>query len=108
MSDKQVGLAAYNRRRLAFQTTVDTVRGYVVGMDDFHWLVAVPQIGNGREAHLVLVHKTCPLVDFSEVFLEMETEDNKTFIRRVGMPFWEWCGRTYRGLSDTNDEETEQ
>ncbi len=108
MSDKQIGRAAYDRRKMSFQTTVETVRGYVVGADDFHWLVAVPQIGNGRESHLTLVHKTCPLVDFMEVFLEMETEESRTFIQKVGTPFWEYCGRAYRGLSATNDEEPEQ
>lgn len=108
MSDKQIGRSAYERRKLAFQTSVETIRGYVVGADDFHWLVAVPQIGNGREAHLVLVHKTCPVVDFLEIFLEMETKESKTFIRGVGMAFWENCGKTYRGHSAPNDEEPDQ
>jgi len=108
MSDKQVGRAAYERRKMAFQTVVETIRGYVVGVDDFHWLVAVPQIGNGREAHLVLVHKTCPVVDFTEVFLEMEPVDSKTFIQKVGTAFWDLCGRAYLGLSATNDEEPVQ
>lgn len=110
MSNKQVGRAAYERRKISFRIFGDRppIRGYVVGSDDFHWFVGVPTDRTNDDPYVALVHKTCPLVVFTNTHLEQEDEESKTFIQKAGQPFWEYCGKTYRGLSAPNDEEPAQ
>lgn len=96
MSDRQVGRAAVEQRKLRFHGTSAhlTRDGYLVGMDDFHWLIAVPDMASG---YLTLVHKTCPLVDFLPVFLDDEEKDVQVWVEQVGKGFWEHCKTAYLG-----------
>lgn len=91
MSDKQMARAAVQGQCLVFRTGVEMpVKGYVVGMDDFHWLIATPS--NPREPVMTtLVHKSCPLVSFTPVHLEDEDEDDRRIIQETGLAFWSFC-----------------
>lgn len=96
MSDRQMGRAAVEQKKLRFHGIAPhlTRDGYLVGMDDFHWLAAVPDMGG---SFVTLVHKACPLVDFLPVFLDDEEEDVQKWVEQVGRGFWEHCKKTYLG-----------
>lgn len=97
MSTKQVARAAHAGIKIAFHTGVMDFSGYVVGSDDFHWLVASAHPTYG--VYTALVHKTCPVVVFTSDLLENEPENDREAIESIGSGFWEWCGKTYLGLS---------
>jgi hypothetical protein len=97
MSSKQIGRAAHAGIKIAFHTGVLDISGYVVGSDDFHWLVTSVHPTYG--VYTALVHKTCPVVVFTSDLLEHEPEDDRAAIEAIGAGFWEWCGKTYLGLS---------
>lgn len=97
MSDKQIGRAAFEGRKIAFHTGVFDLAGYVVGSDDFHWLVAA--IHRDRGVYTALVHKTCPVVVFTPDLLSEESEPNRKAVEAIGSAFWAWCGKTYVGPS---------
>lgn len=97
MSGKQIGRAAAEGQKLAFHTGVLDVAGYVVGSDDFHWLVAATHKEYG--VYTALVHKTCPVVVFTTSTLEEEPQMDRDVITGIGGPFWAWCERTYLGSS---------
>lgn len=96
-SDKQVGRAAVEGRKLAFHTDAFDLAGYVVGSDDFHWFVAA--IHRDRGVYTALVHKTCPVVVFTPDMLSEESEVNRKAVEAIGEPFWAVCGKTYVGPS---------
>lgn len=94
MSDKQIARAAVNGQLLEFTTGVlMPIMGYVVGMDDYHWLVAMPSDDgeHGLPVRTVLVHKSCPLVTFHEGYLVDETEGDRQTVRAIGRAFWDYC-----------------
>jgi hypothetical protein len=100
MSDKQVARAAVNGQMIVFRTGLFVpvegyiiVEGYVVGMDDYHWLVATPS-DDRLPVQTVLVHKTCPLVTFIDQHLADETEDDRKKIQTIGNAFWDYCVTT--------------
>ncbi len=97
MSSKQIGRAAHAGIKIAFHTGVYDISGYVVGADDFHWLVV--SIHREYGVYTALVHKTCPVVVFTADLLENETDGHRQAVEEIGSSFWEWCGRTYLGLS---------
>lgn len=103
MSDRQIGRAAAEGRRLTFRTVTGTIRGYVVGADDFSWLVAVILLDGSVRPNLV--HKACPLVEFEDVFLTTETEDDQKTIRDLGTAFWNHCNTKYLGKTATTSQE---
>lgn len=85
MSTKQISRAATDGRKLAFNTMSTSVVGYVVGMDDYHWLVM-----NLISDTLALVHKgSTPTVIFMEEMLAGEGDDLQERVREVGQPFWD-------------------
>jgi hypothetical protein len=86
MSAKQISRAAVDNRKLAFNLIAppSRVAGYVVGMDDYHWLVA-----QGNE-DLLLVHKgSAATVEFLSGFLSSEDTDFQEYTKRVGASFWD-------------------
>jgi hypothetical protein len=108
MSDKQMARAAVQGQRLIFRTGVEMpVEGYVVGMDDFHWLIATPS--NPREPVMtVLVHKSCPLVSFTPVHLEDEDEEDRRIIQETGLAFWSFCQSSGLARSFSTLQESQQ
>lgn len=92
MSDKQIARAAVEGQRLIFRTGAWTpVDGYVVGMDDYHWLIAAPGEESTDPVITTLIHKTCPLVSFTDTYLADEPEEDRIVIQQIGRPFWESC-----------------
>lgn len=109
MSDKQMARAAVEGRRLIFRTVAFTpLDGYLVGMDDFHWLIASPGELDHEPVFTTLVHKTCPLVSFTDTFLADEPEEERMEIQRIGRPFWEFCMTQGLTPSPTNHQETKK
>jgi hypothetical protein len=89
MSTKQVGRAAVDTRKLRFvmNVNIDPIVGYVVGMDDYHWLVAHQP--SSPPPSIALVHKgSTSYVDFTNTFLESEDDAFQSFARKVGESFW--------------------
>lgn len=104
MSDRQMAYAATHGRKVTCTPLIgEAVTGYLVGSDDFHWLVAVPS--HQDTVSTVLVHKSAPLVRLShEATLSDEPENVRTTIEQQGTPFWEYCHKTYFGKSDSRQE----
>lgn len=105
MSDKQIARAAVNGQRLIFRTGAWTpLDGYVVGMDDFHWLIASPGDLTGEPVTTTLIHKTCPLVSFTDTYLADEPEEDRTEIEKIGRPFWAYCENQNLARRTSNQE----
>lgn len=105
MSDKQIARAAVEGQRLIFRTTAWTpLDGYVVGMDDYHWLIASIGERDTDPVFTTLVHKTCPLVSFTDTYLADEPPEDRTVIRQIGRPFWESCMRLGLVPATSNQE----
>lgn len=74
--------------------TGDTLQGYLVGSDDFHWLLAhkdeyIPQV--------TLIHKgSTPRIDISpSPTLDSEDAKYQAFVRQIGAGFWSFCTDTF-------------
>lgn len=94
VSSKQIAHAAAGRRQVRFVTSIETVSGYVVGQDDYHWLVAT--ITQQSDVEVVLVHKgSAALVKFTDRTLSQEPQTAVDRIEKVGVAFWGWCKKTY-------------
>ncbi len=105
MSDKQIARAAVNGQMLMFRTGVLVpMEGYVVGMDDYHWFVAVPS-DNHEPFQTTLIHKSCPLVTFTHHYLVDEDEVNREKVREVGQAFWEYCVTSGLTRAVSNEQE---
>lgn len=105
MSDKQIARAAVEGRRLIFRTVAFTpLDGYVVGMDDYHWLIASIGEELTDPVFTTLVHKTCPLVSFTDTYLADEPDEDRTAIQQIGRPFWESCMRLGLAPATSNQE----
>lgn len=98
MSSKQMARAAVNGNRITvlFLSSDTSVSGYVVGMDDFHWMLAVPQ---QNEVETVLIHKGGPdLVRIDRVhLLSHESHWVADEVHRIGGPFFDFCERAFLG-----------
>jgi len=58
MSTRQLVYAATHGRKVTFQFGPDDdEQGYIVGMDDYHWMLAVPTWDTEHPVEVVLVHK---------------------------------------------------
>ena len=92
VSTKQIAWAAANGRLVDFQTTVGQQRGYVIGQDDFHWIIASPT----DDGHVVrLVHKgSAPVVTITSTTIEQEPEASKASITLAGGAFWAYCRKS--------------
>lgn len=105
MSDKQIARAAVEGRKIVFYSGVlMPVEGYVVGMDDYHWLIATPS-ERDLGVQTALVHKTCPLVSFTGEFLAGEIDEDREKIRSIGRTFWDFCISHHLTRSVPTDKE---
>lgn len=59
-SQKQIDKSVLEGRTVVFTTTVGLVVGYVIGADDYTWVVS------STDGFVHLIHKTCPLVTFGQ------------------------------------------
>jgi hypothetical protein len=100
MSSRQMARAATDGRRitLAWLDAKHEVNGYLVGMDDFHWLI----LADDLQTHLihksspdfVIIEKSCSLT--SESSLLQETVDE------MGRAFFNHCNRTFLGKTNSS------
>ena len=72
------------------------LEGYLVGMDDYHWLIAASK---GDDVETTLVHKSsADLVTISkESSLDSEPDTVKVAVEEIGRGFFAFCDRTYFG-----------
>lgn len=81
-SDKQVHRAVKEWQKIIFFPQMGpTVEGWVIGLDDYHWVVF------DTHGHTVLVHKSCPSLRITDVEPEALGEPKATKIREAGEPF---------------------
>lgn len=101
MSNKQVAYAATTGHKITFQLGHDKpdVCGYVVGMDDYHWLVVEPQ---GDLLNKVIVSKgnTVALRLSPAPTLADEDPAALVAITEIGRGFWLFCDKTYFGKTE--------
>lgn len=71
-SDKQVAWAVKDALAVAFHVFPGEppVFGWVMGMDDYHWVVCSPAASHGVGVEIVLVHRSCPEVRITSVGLD--------------------------------------
>lgn len=93
MSTKQMAYAARDGKRLTLNTSVGSVTGYLVGMDDYHWLIA--EVTETSEVCVSLVHKgLTPHARISRMpLLSDETPAIQAAVREAGGAFFSWCER---------------
>lgn len=97
MSTKQMARAAADERLvIVWFSDTETLRGFLVGMDDFHWLLAHVE---GRSVCTTLVHKTAPRIQIGRKTLddlgyEAHLVDE---IRSIGQSFFNYCRTTILG-----------
>lgn len=97
MSDRQLARAATSGRRLTFHFLGgEPLYGYLVGSDDFHWLVAHTE---NNQFQVTLVHKaSSPRIAISpHSTLANEDPDYQGFVKQIGEGFWRFCDETYFG-----------
>lgn len=109
MSNKQIAKAATHGRLVTFQflstNPAHEVTGYVVGMDDYHWMVAsvLPEDLRSEDEVLALslVHKS--RVDMvrlaSRGTLDQEEVTVQLALDAIGGSFWAGLDRRYNGRS---------
>lgn len=105
LSDKQIAHAAMRGRKVTFQyfstQPAHELTGYIVGMDDYHWMVAsvVSPVSHDDLIVNTLVHKS--RVDMIRLHpdstIDKETPEVQEAIRQVGQAFWHYCEKNYAG-----------
>lgn len=93
-SSKQLAHAATRGSRVTFTTTAGVVSGYLVGMDDYHWVVVSPE---DSTLHVTLVHKaSSPIVNVgSSNNLQDEQDSTREYVAQVGSAFFSWCSNNF-------------
>lgn len=106
MSDRQLARAATSGRRLTITLqTGDSLMGYLVGSDDFHWLIAHMRHEHA-EPQVTLIHKgSTPRIDISpSPTLHNEDEDYQAFVQQIGAGFWAFCTDTFLPPNPANSK----
>jgi hypothetical protein len=101
MSNKQISEAAARGRKVTFaflsSQPAHEVIGYVVGMDDYHWMVAsvVPEPAPEQDPiAIVLVHKSADMISLSSRnSFDQETQEVQKALTDIGGAFWDYCTR---------------
>lgn len=94
MSSKQMAYAANAGTRLTFHFADERIHGYLVGMDDYHWLVAEVQTSGDQDSvttHLVHKGSVRRVRIHKEDLLSAERPAVQAEINGVGGPFFAWC-----------------
>ena len=97
MSTKQMARAGFDGSRLSFHfDREDVLNGYLVGMDDYHWLVAsVSHPNDGREqtveTHLVHKGSVARVRIHKHALLTQEPEPIKAEVESIGGAFFAFC-----------------
>jgi hypothetical protein len=98
VSTKQIAWAAVNGRLVKFSTTVGDQAGYVIGQDDFHWVIAtVPQSSTAHQT--ALIHKgSAAVVTITDQLLDSEPDPIVSSITMAGSAFWSYCRSTFPNI----------
>lgn len=101
MSNKQVAYAATSGHKIEFQLGhgYDPIEGYVVGMDDYHWMVASPE-GDTIAKSIISKGNTVALLLSPAPTLMDEPPAVRVAITEVGRGFWLFCDKTYFGKTE--------
>lgn len=92
MSSKQLAHAAKAGRLLTFVFPDDLIHGYLVGMDDYHWMVAeIHETDELVEIHLI--HKgSVPRIRIARTpSLPSEPAAVRQQVEDLGRGFLAWC-----------------
>jgi hypothetical protein len=99
MSSRQIAHAATGGRRVTFLwlTAKHTIEGYIVGMDDFHWLVIPTDAFSDWQP--VMIHKASPdiTVISTESSLDSEPDHVKVAVEEIGRGFFTYCDKIFLG-----------
>ncbi len=90
MSSKQLARSVIEGRQVTFDTETGTFRGYLCGMDDFHWMIVT---SNGFQ---LLIHKSAPVVTMGKD-CTYDSEEHKDVLEDVVAPFRRYVEETYFG-----------
>jgi hypothetical protein len=96
MSDKQLIHAALKGQKVTFRFIAGvlySVRGYIVGLDDFKVKVAFIDDEDGS-VQVTLIHKTANVINFGNTTLADEPEEVRAAVTKIGGPFWAFCRQT--------------
>jgi hypothetical protein len=100
VSSRQMAYAAVNGLKVNLQwLSVDrSVAGYLVGMDDFHWML-VSTNSDIDSSDVVLVHKASPdlVIIIKEPSLASEPKYLQVIVEDVGRGFFSYCDKTFFG-----------
>lgn len=114
MSDRQMARAAVDGRLIIFvqelssrlNETDRSMAGYLVGMDDYHWMIVSESHLMDEEPPVILVHKSCPFVMISSsTRLSDRPKSFRTKVGKIGERFWEHCKQAHLGHTATNPQE---
>jgi hypothetical protein len=93
-STKAMARAAVDGRLITFSFSEErAISGYLIGMDDFHWVI----VEMGRGPNTNLIHKSVPHVAIGNPNLANESEEFQKRVREMGEPFWSYCKKNYLG-----------
>ncbi len=97
MSTKQMAQAAVKGRTVRVHIPgIPVLHGYLVGMDDFHWLIAEAEIVDNGEVVVSthLIHKTAPriMIDHTAPLSE-ESDAIQAAIQEIGGSFFDHCAQ---------------
>lgn len=101
MSTHQMAKAATTGRKVTFRwlSANQTVEGYLVGMDDYNWLITSIGRADDSQPQTLLVHKASPdlTVISAESSLDSETGRMQAAVQEIGRAFFAYCDKTFFG-----------
>lgn len=90
-SDKQIAHAVADSRQVQVGVNGSTINGYVMGMDDYHWVV----VDTKTTVHLV--HKSAPLFTIGRRTLSDELQTVQDELTPMLAPFQQFVLRELLG-----------
>jgi hypothetical protein len=101
-STKNLARAAVEGRRLNFHFSPEwQVSGYLVGMDDFHWVIVGTEPSGPR---VKLIHKSAPVVEITDSVLTKETPEFVKRVIEISESFRAYCLKNYLGRNGSSEE----
>ena len=91
-SDRQIFFAVKKESQVTFRVFPNSppVSGFVMGIDDYHWVVYSPST-----ERVVLVHKSCPQVEISREGIEALPQQQVAAVREHTAAFRSYVLRTH-------------
>jgi hypothetical protein len=93
-STKAMARAAVEGRLITFSFSEEwIISGYLIGMDDFHWVIV--EMASNLKTNLI--HKSVPHVVIGTSTLDTESEEFQRRAKEMGESFWGYCKKNYLG-----------